>query len=60
MLIISHRGNLNGPYSVKENHETSIEKCIEYNFQIEIDLWVIHGELFLGHDGTEHKISLDS
>ena len=56
MIIISHRGNIKGPISTTENHESSINKCIQNNIQIEIDLWGISGELFLGHDFPEHPI----
>jgi hypothetical protein len=60
MLIISHRGNLEGPDSVIENHPNQIDLCIsKYSMQVEIDLRIINGNYWLGHDEPIHKIDLD-
>ena len=59
MLIISHRGNLRGPNSMKENHPNSIIECILLGYQTEIDLWMISSNLYLGHDSPEYMIDLD-
>ena len=57
MKIISHRGNLTGPNSVYENSLEAIDHCI-YNLKVsvEIDLRVVNGQLFLGHDSPEISI----
>lgn len=57
MKIISHRGNLYGPEPDKENTIQSIETCIALNFDVEIDIWAIKNNLFLGHDDPKHHVS---
>ncbi len=57
MLLISHRGNLNGPDAM-ENHPDQIEKCLNAQFDCEIDLWVIEQNLFLGHDAGQYRIDI--
>jgi hypothetical protein len=59
MLIIAHRGNLNGPNPMTENQEHTITKAIKEGFDCEIDVWKVDDELWLGHDGPEHKTSLE-
>ena len=58
MLIISHRGNLQGP-SPFENQPSQIDICLEAGFDCEIDLRVENDELFLGHDSGQYKITQD-
>lgn len=50
MKIISHRGNLNGPHSVIENHPDSISLAIHMGFDVELDVWLKYGRIFAGHD----------
>jgi hypothetical protein len=54
MLIIAHRGNLNGP-SEDENSPNVILETIK-RFYCEVDLWVTRDQLYLGHDGPRYKI----
>lgn len=54
--FISHRGNLNGPNPERENHPDYIMEAIDAGFEVEVDLWVVNGELFLGHDKPEFTI----
>lgn len=56
MRIISHRGNLNGPRSSRENHPESIINALHLGFDCEIDVWFIKSEFWLGHDFPEYKI----
>tara|TARA_B100001996_G_C18578445_1_gene561271 strand:- start:441 stop:899 length:459 start_codon:yes stop_codon:yes gene_type:complete len=56
MKIISHRGNLNGPNEELENRLDKIEKAIESGFDVEIDIWYLENQLFLGHSKPEYKI----
>lgn len=56
MIIISHRGNLNGPCRAKENTISYIETALMY-FDVEIDVWMINGNLYLGHDDPDQLIS---
>ena len=59
MLIISHRGNLEGENINTENSPSQIEAAINFGYDVEIDLWLIDNHFMLGHDKPEHLISLD-
>ena len=56
MKIIAHRGNLYGPDPHKENSIPCIENCIALNFDVEIDIWAINNNLFLGHDAPQYHV----
>ena len=56
MIIISHRANLNGPNKNLENNPKQILEVIK-RYDVEIDLWRINSELFLGHDNAQYKIN---
>ena len=56
MILISHRGNLDGK-SNNENNPEIIEGVIKLGFDVEIDLRLDEGKLFLGHDNPEYFIS---
>lgn len=58
MIIISHRGNLNGA-SEFENHPGQIEECIHRNLECEIDLWVVCGKFYLGHDEPQYEVDFE-
>lgn len=58
MRIISHRGNLAGPDFSKENDPEQIEKCLGLGFDCEVDLRMLNGDLFLGHDRFQFEVSL--
>ena len=53
MILISHRGNLDGP-SNSENHPDQIKKVLGLGYDCEIDLWYEFGKFFLGHDIPEY------
>lgn len=59
MKIICHRANLFGP-SEYENSIKQAHKCIEYGFDVELDLRFIGNKLFLGHDSPESEIDLNN
>ena len=59
MLIIAHRGNLNGPDPATENREETIITALSHGFDCEIDVWKIGDQLWLGHDGPEHATSIE-
>jgi hypothetical protein len=54
--IISHRGNLIGVKPECENNPTYIDQAIAEGFDVEIDVWFIDGEFFLGHDSATYHI----
>jgi hypothetical protein len=56
MKLIAHRGNINGKYESYENKPEYLDKAINKGFDIEIDVWLINGLLYLGHDKPQYKI----
>lgn len=57
MHFIAHRGNIDGPNADRENSPEYIIEAIELDFDVEVDLWEINRELYLGHDEPEYIIS---
>lgn len=56
MKIISHRGNLNGRIPERENHPSYIQEAIDAGYDVEIDVWFVDGEFYLGHDEPQYRI----
>jgi hypothetical protein len=54
--IISHRGNICGPLLDKENRPSYIDCAIGNGYDVEIDVRLIDGELWLGHDEPQYKV----
>jgi hypothetical protein len=59
MKLISHRGNISGVCEDLENSENYIQKAIDLGYDVEIDVWYMDFNLYLGHDGPERKVRLD-
>lgn len=59
MILISHRGNLEGKIPEKENEPSYILNAINQGFKVEIDVWYLENEYWLGHDNPKYKISYD-
>lgn len=57
MILIAHRGNLNGPDSSKENKPSYIKRAIELGFDVEIDVWYFQNSFWLGHDTMSYQIN---
>lgn len=57
MIIISHRGNINGPVPGKENRPSYIDAALGLGYEVEVDLRYIDGEFWLGHDEPQYKIN---
>lgn len=55
MILISHRGNINGPNPKKENNPLYLIEALNKNYSVELDLWYDKG-LWLGHDEPLYKI----
>jgi hypothetical protein len=58
MILISHRGNINGKINELENNPDYINDALIIGYDVEIDIWVINNELFLGHDEPVHSIDI--
>lgn len=59
MILISHRGNINGRMPESENRPDYIDNTLRLGYDVEIDVWGIDGELFLGHDEPQYPIDFD-
>jgi len=57
MIYIAHRGNIDGPNPLLENSPEYIQEAINRGYDVEIDLRVINGRLWLGHDYPQYKIT---
>lgn len=58
MFFIAHRGNINGPKPERENTVSYIMEALMKGYHVEIDVWLVHGKLYLGHDKPEHPTDL--
>jgi hypothetical protein len=58
MKLISHRGNLNGKNPDKENSLDYILIALHSGYDVEIDIWWIENDYYLGHDEPKFKIDL--
>jgi hypothetical protein len=56
MILISHRGNLNGKVVDRENHPDYIDEAIKAGYDVEIDVWMVNNEFYLGHDKPQYKV----
>jgi len=56
MILISHRGNLNGKDLTLENSPQQIEYCLNENFNVEIDVNFFKNKIYLGHDEPQYEI----
>lgn len=59
MIIISHRGNLNGVDPSSENKPDSIVQTLDLGFDVEVDLRLHNDKLYLGHDEPDYKVDLN-
>jgi len=58
MILIAHRGNYQGRNQERENTPLYIEEAIEAGFDVEVDVWLIDKQLYLGHDFPRDKIEV--
>ena len=59
MILISHRGNINGKNTEKENHQSYIDEAIKGEYDVEIDVWYVDEKLWLGHDNPQYEIDIE-
>ena len=59
MILISHRGNTVGKFESYENEPNYIDKAILEGYNVEIDLWMNDGVLYLGHDAIQYEINYE-
>ena len=56
MILISHRGNLNGKFESYENEPMYVDNAIGKGFDVEVDVWYTDDALFLGHDKPQYGV----
>ena len=56
MILISHRGNINGRLESYENEPTYIELAIKQGYDVEVDVWYKDKILYLGHDKPDYGV----
>jgi hypothetical protein len=58
MILISHRGNMNGPDPQHENGQKYCEETLERGFHVEIDVWYTD-TWWTGHDRPQYRVDPD-
>jgi hypothetical protein len=56
MKLISHRGNLNSRFEGWENEPTYVDLAISKGYDVEVDVWYVDGNLYLGHDKPQYDV----
>jgi len=56
MILISHRGNMNGRFESYENEPTYIDLAISKGYDVEVDVWFKDSVLWLGHDNPQYGV----
>jgi hypothetical protein len=59
MIYISHRGNINGRIPDAENQPEYINDTLRMGYDVEVDVWYVDGEWWLGHDEPQYPIYFD-
>lgn len=58
ILLYSHRGNTEGPKPEMENSPVYVKEALEKGYHVEIDVWKINNNIYLGHDNPEYQIDI--
>lgn len=58
MIIISHRGNVDGKNPERENDPDYVDEALELGYDVEIDLRSKDKRLYLGHDEAQYPVKL--
>ena len=56
MILISHRGNILGRKKQLENNPNYIDNALKLGYDVEVDVWSIDKQFYLGHDKPQYKI----
>ena len=59
MILISHRGNINGVNLERENSQSYIQEAIDLGYDVEIDVRYVDNKFWLGHDEPDYEIKLE-
>lgn len=58
MILISHRGNIDGRNIDLENNPNYIDIALFKGFDVEVDVWYKDKTFYLGHDEPDHPIDI--
>ena len=56
MILIAHRGNIDGRSESHENEPSYIDLALSKGYDVEIDVWYIDKQLYLGHDKAQYGV----
>jgi hypothetical protein len=59
MILISHRGNIDGPNPENENKPPYILDAIIKGYEVEVDFWFSNNKFYLGHDEPQYDIPIE-
>lgn len=59
MILISHRGNIDGRNPQLENGEGYCQAAIDAGYNVEIDVWVYDGIFWTGHARPQYRVDTD-
>lgn len=59
MVLISHRGNINGRFESYENEPNYIDTAILKGYDVEVDVWVQNNVIYLGHDKPQYGVNYE-
>jgi hypothetical protein len=59
MILISHRGNIDGPNVDNENKPSYIANTIDKGYDCEVDFWYTDNKFTLGHDNPQYEIPIE-
>ena len=58
MILIAHRGSIDGPIKERENTLSYIEEAHDAGYDVEIDIRLENNKLYLGHDKAQEEVQL--
>ena len=59
MKLISHRGNISEINPELENSPEYVTHALERGFDVEVDVWLLGEDWYLGHDTPDYKVTLE-
>ncbi len=57
MILIAHRGNIDGPNPNKENHPDYLQQAMDQGYHVELDVWWVDNKYVLGHDKPQYEVA---
>jgi hypothetical protein len=57
MMLISHRGNINGRNIDRENTVSYIQEALSEGYHVEVDIWLVGKKWYLGHDAPMVQVN---